>query len=100
MSWKLDDIDFEDFGVYVSKSSGVLDLPRMVDKSTNWLDQDGRDFWQDIEDVKYEDREIVLSCFLLADGYETFKTKVAAFYAALSGVGKRNLETPVLIQQA
>jgi len=30
----------------------------------------------------------------LADGYETFKTKVAAFYAALSGVGKRNLETP------
>ncbi|WP_230683977.1 hypothetical protein, partial [Streptococcus pneumoniae] len=23
--WKLDDIDFEDYGVYVNKSSGVLD---------------------------------------------------------------------------
>ena len=92
--WKLDDIDFKDYGVYVSKSSGVLDLPRMIDKSTNWLDENGKDFWQAVEDVKYEDREIVLSCFILADGYETFKTKVAAFYSALSGEGKRNLETP------
>jgi hypothetical protein len=95
MSWKLDDIDFEDFGVYVNRSSGVLDLPKLINDSINWLDENGREYWQAIENIKYSDREIVLSCFIYnLDGYESFKTKVADFYAALSGPGKRMLETP------
>ena len=94
MSWKLDNIDFESFGVYVSKSSGVFDMPRMIDKSINWLDENGKDIWQTVEDVKYEDREIVLSCWLKAIGYEQFKTKVAAFFTALTSAGVKSLDTP------
>lgn len=94
MSWKLDTIDLTNYGVYVSKSSGVLDLPRMVDNSTNWLDENGRDYWQAVEDIKYDDREIVLSCWIKAAGYASFKTKIAAFYAALTAAGVRSIETP------
>lgn len=93
MSWKLDTIEFKTYGVTVAKSSGVLDMPRIVDVSTDWLDQDGRDYWQDAADVKYQDREIVLNCWIKAIGYEDFKTKVAAFYAALVAPGERTLTT-------
>ena len=94
MSWKLDNIDFNTYGVYVSKSSGVLDLPKIVDKSTDWLDLNGRDYWQGIADVKFEDREIVLSCWIKASGYAQFKTRVSAFFTALVAAGVRSLETP------
>ena len=94
MVWKLDNIDFSEYGVFVKSSSGVLDIPAIVDKSNNWLDKNGREFWQDIESTKFQDREIVLTCWLLADDYEDLKSKAQAFYSALSGTGKRTLSTP------
>ena len=106
MVWKLDDIDLEDYGVIVSKSSGVFDFPEMVDKSTNWLDENGKDYWQALGDVKYQDREINLNCYILAGDYADFKAKVTAFYAAITSEGKKQLETPfdktieVSVQQA
>jgi len=93
MSWKIDNIDFKDYGVGVIKSSGVLDMPKIVDESTDWLDLNGKDYWQDAADVKYQDREISLNCWIKAAGYEGFKTKVAAFYAALMAPGERTLTT-------
>jgi hypothetical protein len=93
MSWKLDNIDFKDYGVGVAKSSGVLDMPKIVDTSTDWLDLNGKDYWQDAADVKYQGREISLNCWIRAAGYAEFKTKVAAFYAALVAPGERSLET-------
>jgi len=93
MSWKLDDIDFKDYGVGVIKSSGVLDMPRIVDASTDWLDSNGRDYWQEPEDVKYQAREIQLNCWIRATSFDEFKTKVAAFYAALVAPGERTLTT-------
>lgn len=94
MSWKIDDIDFKTYGVSVYKSAGVLDMPRMVDTSNDWLDRNGRDYWQPAEDVKYQEREITLNCYIKATGYEQFKTKVLAFYAALFAPGERTLLTP------
>lgn len=94
MAWKLDDIDFASYGVHVKSSSGVLDIPAIIDKSTNWLDENGREYWKDSEDVKFGDREIVLACWLLADDYEDLKAKSQAFYTALAGEGKRTLSTP------
>lgn len=94
MSWMIDDIDFETYGVFVSKSSGVLDIPEIVDNSINWLDQNGLDFYPSDYEIKYKDHEIVLSCWIRANGYENFKNNVAAFYAALSGAGQRILQTP------
>jgi len=93
MSWKLDNIDFKTYGVGVVKSSGVLDMPRIVDVSTDWIDRNGKDYWQDAAAVKYQDREITLNCWIKASGYEDFKTKVAAFYAALVAPGERTLIT-------
>ncbi|HAQ21103.1 MAG TPA: hypothetical protein DCR40_18000 [Prolixibacteraceae bacterium] len=106
MGWKLDNIDFKTYGVGVVKSSGVLDMPRIVDVSTDWPDQDGRDYWQYAADVKYQEREISLNCWIKASGYADFKSKVAAFYAALVAPGERTLTTvfgneiDVTVQQA
>jgi hypothetical protein len=94
MIWKIDNIDLKTYGVYVSKSSGVLDLPQIVDVSTDWLDLNGREYWQDIEDVKYSDNEISLTCWILAGDYADFKAKVAAFFTAITAAGVRSLETP------
>ena len=94
--WKLDGIDFFDYGVWVSKSSGVLDMPKMVDTSHSWLDLDGKEYWQPIEDVRYEDNQILLNCFIEADSFANFKTKVAAFYAALLAVNQRTLTAPYM----
>ena len=94
MSWKLDNIDFEDYGVFVSRSAGVLDMPRIKTSPENWLDENGIDYWQAVEDIKYDDRDIIISCWLFAAGYEAFKAAVASFYTALTGEGKRQLFTP------
>lgn len=93
-NWKLDSVDFATFGVYVSKSSGVLDLPRLVNSGTDWLDENGKSYWNAPEDLKYSEREIILNCWIQGTTFSNFKTKVAAFYSALMAVGERTLTTP------
>jgi len=94
MAWKLDTIDFNTFGVYVSKSSGVLDLPKLVNSGTDWLGENGKSYWNEPEDLKYSDREIILGCWIHGTSFSNFKTKVAAFYSALMAPGLRTLTTP------
>lgn len=94
MGWKLDNIDFENYGVYVRKSSGVLDLPKLQTKPHNWLDENGDDYWQGDGTEKYDERTITLSCWILAEGYSAFKTKVETFWNALLDAGTRTLQTP------
>ena len=60
-AWQFGNIVFDDFDVKVSKSQGVLDLPASLLSGTDWLDQDGKDYWQ--TDQKYNDREIILNCW-------------------------------------
>ena len=107
LSWEIDGVAFTDYGVHVAKSAGVLDMPRIVDESIDWPDLDGKDYWQDAANVKYQDREITLSCWIRAASYSDFQTKVAAFYAALVAPGERTLLTPwgnsiehITVQQA
>ncbi len=94
MSWKLDDILFSDYYVRVSKSSGVVDMPEMHDHSHDWLDLDGKDYWEPLSEIKYKDREIVLNCWIKATSYEQFKTRLTAFYNALKSPDKRILTPP------
>lgn len=94
MTWKLDNIEFKDYGVGIRKASGVLDLPKLVDKGHDWLELDGVDYWQDASDLRYDDHEIALSCWIKAGNYSEFKGRVYAFYMALKGEGLRTLETP------
>lgn len=90
MAWKLNSVDFSTYGVKVTKSSGVLDIPAIQENYNNWLDQNGKDYFGAI---KYNDREIVLSCIIEATGYTSFKSKVATFFAAITN-GIVELETP------
>ena len=94
MSWKLDEIDFVDYGVYVAKSSGVLDLPRLINEGTDWIDQNGKSYWNAPEDLKYSEREILLNCWIHGTNFTDFKAKVAAFYSDLIYPGYRTLTTP------
>jgi uncharacterized protein (TIGR02145 family) len=94
MSWLLDDIDFADYGVKVRKSQGVLDMPALMDEGYNWLDENGRDYWQDITDCRFADREIVLWCYLKATSYAQFKSRLNSFTTAIKAAGKRGLTTP------
>ncbi len=92
--WKLDGTDFLSYGVWVRKSAGVLDMPKMVDTSDSWLDLNGKDYWQPVSDVLYQNNEIVLSCFIESDSYANFKTAVFNFYAALIAPNQRVLTVP------
>lgn len=98
MSWIFGTINFDVFGVIVSRSSGVLDLPKLKHEGTDWLDIDGKDYWQD--DTQYNDREIVLNCWMMAvkddlySGYENFRTKVQEFTDAIKSQGKVIFQTP------
>lgn len=100
MSWIFGDINFETYGVMVSRSSGVLDLPKLQFEGFNWLDEHGLDYWHD--EPKYSDREIILNCWMIAEknetgsGYENFRTKVQAFTDAIKEAGKVSFVTPYL----
>lgn len=100
MSWIFGDIDFSVYGVMVSKSTGVLDLPKLKHEGFNWLDENGLDYWQPV--TKYNDREIVLNCWIYAEkdeinsGYTNFKAKILAFEQALLLQGKEDFVTPYI----
>lgn len=100
MSWVFGTIDFDTYGVRVSRSSGILDLPKLTTEGHDWLELDGRDYWQ--SEPKYEDGEIILNCWIAArkdlggSGYDNFKTLVNAFTAALKTQGKAILQTPYI----
>jgi len=100
MSWIFGSIDFEAYGVYVSKSEGVLNMPTLVTEGTNWLDADGLQYWQGSGDMRYNDRTISLKCFIAAaptetdGGYEVFLAKVQAFFDAILNEGWADFVTP------
>jgi len=99
IEWKLDGVYFEDYGVYVSRSQGVLDIPAIQDDPHDWLDRNGRD-WDSVTSSRASEREIVLTCWIHAEAvppssaYQTFLTKVNAFYGAILAPGKKTLTTP------
>jgi len=92
MSWQFGSIDFATYGVMVSRSQGVLDLPASALEGTDWLDLDGKDYWESAQ--KYNDREIVLNCWMHGDGYSDFKANIKAFTDALKLEGWATLVTP------
>lgn len=94
MSWKIDDIDLKTYHVGVSKATGVLDMPKMRDKSYDWLDLDGRDYWQPLLEIQYHDKEIILNCWIKAASEAQFQSRLNDFYTVLKAPGKRTLTPP------
>lgn len=70
----------EDLGVRVSKSSGVIDGLKMKEPfKVDFADENGE--FIDLEDPRFEPREITLDCWLKADGKSDFVNKMAAIEA-------------------
>ncbi|HCY40432.1 MAG TPA: hypothetical protein DHV48_03625 [Prolixibacteraceae bacterium] len=106
MAWQFGTIDFSTFGVMVSKSTGVLDFHKLKNDGYEWLDKDGKDYWQSTP--KYNDREIILNCWIYAEplrnsmgeitikGYDNFRTKIQSFTDELKAAGKVTFVTPYI----
>jgi hypothetical protein len=94
VSWKLDNVLFSAYGVKVLRSSGLLDMPKMKNEGYNWLDLDGLDYRDAVGDLLYDDREVVLSCVIKAENFDTFLTAVEDFYEAIMAPGTRTLLSP------
>lgn len=92
-SWKIDSVEFSDFGVGVSKVSGLFNLSKIKNESFDWLDEDGEDYWHEISEQRYADNKINIDCFLVAASETDFTAKLKSFYDALTGEGLRQLET-------
>lgn len=87
--------NFKKFGIYVSASHGILDLPKLRKPDTTvWPDYHG-----EVVDLKakyYEPRKITLSCFLGASNEVDFTTKVLAFREQFSKPGTARLQINVI----
>lgn len=77
-SYFIDGVDFKDFGIYVSDSKGVIDLPKLKTPRTDKWDN----YHGDVVDMShkyYEARTIKLSCFIKAGDSSEFMEKVFEF---------------------
>jgi uncharacterized protein (TIGR02145 family) len=81
-NWKIGNTDIEDYGVHVQSSSNILDMPAWQDRNdgTNWINEHYKEYWQSTTDIKDNDREIVLNCWIAAGDYSDFLSKLASFY--------------------
>lgn len=67
-----------EFGVYVSASEGVLDLPKIKDfTKQDWHEYHGTLI--DLDPPKLQDREITLDCWINADTQIAFIQQLSAF---------------------
>ena len=76
--YKIDGVDFKDYGVYVSASDGILNKPKIKAPFTaSWDNYHG-----EVVDLNHkfaEPREITLSCFIKAKSKGEFMMKVSEF---------------------
>jgi hypothetical protein len=94
LSYKIDGVDFKNFGVYVSKSTGFFDgLTLKESQKTNWDGEHGEVI--DLSAPRYNSREIVLECFISANGKLDFHLKVKTFLAAFYKPDLRKLEVVI-----
>jgi hypothetical protein len=83
------------YGVYIRKVDGILDfLKRKGDTAYNWLDEDGEEHFTDADDIHFEARDIVLSCYIKAAAKATFLTNLNSFKTVLKSSGLHTLKLP------
>lgn len=88
------------FGVYVSASSGILDLPSIKEPvKQDWQEYHGVQI--DLDAPRLQEREISLDCFINAENQLDFIQKLNAFYAEFLKPGFKRLrieiDTTILI---
>lgn len=84
----------EEFGVYVSESSGIMDLPKIKEPTQQkWTEYHGTIV--DLDAPRLEDREITLDCFISAPNQFEFMRRLSAFYAEFIKPGFKRLRIEV-----
>lgn len=92
IQYLIDNVNLATYGVRVSNSDGLLDVPKMKKPlSVSWPDRHGEQV--DVSQVRFEARDITLNCYMMASGRSEFLTRVNEFAAGL-------LMTPGLKQLA
>lgn len=82
------------FGVYVSASSGILDLPAIKEPvKQDWQEYHGVQI--DLDAPHIQEREILLDCFINASNQLDFIQKLNAFYAEFLKSGFKRLRIEV-----
>lgn len=90
LTYRINGIDFKQFGVYVSASTGIIDnLTRKDPMATDWADYHGQ--VMDLAAPRYQMREITLSCWIKGVGKEEFLSRVQGFLAQFDRPGTQRL---------
>jgi len=88
--YKLDGVDFRNYGVFVSDSDGIVSRPKLKSPATvSWDNYHGDAV--DLQNKFYEAREITLSCFIKADSKSDFINKVLVFEQLFDRKGTNRL---------
>jgi len=91
ITYKVDGIDFSTFGIYVSGSKGVLDLPTLKQpQKYDWSDYHGEIV--DLDAPRYNTRSITLDSWIETKlGMVEFANKINQFYLAITKPGAHQL---------
>lgn len=83
-----------DFGVFVSASSGILDLPKIKEQvKQDWKEYHGTQI--DLEPPKLQEREINLECWINATNQLDFIQKINSFYSEFLKGGYKRLRIEI-----
>lgn len=90
LEYYLNGVNFKNWGVYVSESSGVLDRPKLKTlPKVDWDDYHGEVV--DLRGKRVGAREITLNCFIQATGKVDFVTKLNSFMDEFGRDGTQRL---------
>ena len=90
VSYFLDGVNFNHYGVFVSESKGVINRPKLKQSSTfSWDNYHGNVV--DLKNKYYEPREIILSCFIKAENKVDFLMRVMEFERLFDKTGTQRL---------
>jgi len=97
IKYQLDGIDLKTFGIYISASRGVLDLPSLKQpQKYDWPDYHGEIV--DLEKPRYNTRSLILDAWIETKGASdsigamvVFAEKVKGFYEAVTKPGLHQL---------
>lgn len=90
ISYIIDNIDFKAWDTFVSSSQGIVDGLKMKDPfKVEWSGEHGEVV--DLNNPRFDVREIVLNCFMKAEGKQSFLTKSQNFLAQFRKAGTRRL---------
>ena len=93
-AYKIDGVDFKEYGVFVSGSRGILNRPKMkTPAELSWDNYHGKAV--DLQHKYLEPREIILDCFIKADNKNDFIVMVSRFQQLFDKKGTNRLSIEV-----